>query len=795
MLITVFGGLAMFAGFIMLYLMTGTFSIREIIVQAAELADHPLMVPALVCVLLGAFTKSAQFPFHIWLPDAMEAPTPVSAYLHSATMVKAGLFLVARCSPIFAWQPEWFWLVSFVGLATLLYGSTRAVKQTDLKSLLAYSTISQLGLIMCLLGLGSASGFQAETGSSLLYTQATAAALFHLLNHAVFKGALFMVVGIVDHETGTRDLRKLGGLMTVMPVTFSIAAIGTLSMAGLPPFGGFLSKEMFFTAVLNVRRMELWSAGSWGGLVPVVAWLASVLTFVYSMVILVRAFGGKYSEERYAQKSHEASAGLLVPPTILASLVLVFGLFPSLPATALIEPAMSSIYPELLESGDRFDVHIRMWHGWTTEVGMTAALIAAGVLLVALYRRRGWQIGGTGQSSQLSLNRLYDKSIQLGERASARLTSFYMNGSIRRYLIYIFLFFIVSLGTTMFVSPIRLFDFKNYSPVIGYETAVVVTLGLAALAVSFSRNRIAAILFTGAAGYMIAMLFVLFRAPDLALTQLIVETVSVVLFLLCFKHLPKLKRETAGRRFKLTNALIAASVGILVTLISLGSNVGTDFTSISKYFIEESYRLAGGKNMVNVILVDFRGFDTMLEIVVLGIASLGIYAMIKLRLDDDTAANRTPAEHKLPGLASKRKIKSNDVVLKTVAQIVIFIISLFSVHLFFAGHNAPGGGFIGGLLTSAAVVLFAIAFGLDAVGRVLPVDYRKLTAIGLLTAVLTGTGAFLFDAPFLSHAFGHFDVPLLGDTELATAVLFDLGVYLTVIGVTLTIILAVGRER
>lgn len=793
MLITVFGGLAMFAGFILLYVMTDTFSVREIIAQVDVIKDHSLMVPALILVLLGAFTKSAQFPFHIWLPDAMEAPTPVSSYLHSATMVKAGLYLVARLSPVFAMRSEWFWIVSIGGLVTLLYGSLKAVRQTDLKALLAYSTISQLGLIMCLLGLGSAAGLQTETAVSLFFAQATAAALFHLVNHAVFKGALFMVVGIVDHETGTRDLRKLGGLISFMPVTFSIAVIGAFSMAGLPPFGGFLSKEMFFTSVLNIREMNMWSLESWGVLIPVVAWIASVFTFMYSMVLLVRTFGGKHQPELLPKKPHEAPVGLLISPTILAGLALAIGLFPALPTAWLVEPAMNAIHPSVLAAGEQFDIYIRMWHGWTTELFMTIALIVLGAILVYVYKMRGWKLPGSGEKARFTLNRLYDKTLQGSEYASEKLTSLYMTGSIRRYLIYIFLFFVIALGTTMLRLPVFNLDFSANAPVTGYEIAAVIVLALAALAVPFSQNRMASILLTGAVGYMVTLLFVLFRAPDLALTQLIVETVSVVLFLLCFKHLPKLKKEAVKIPFKLTNAIIAAAVGVVVTFIALGVGSNKEFTPISTFFMEESYNLAGGKNMVNVILVDFRGFDTMLEVIVLGIASLGIYAMATLRLGDQ--AKQPLNGNHLSNLALRREPKTNDVILMTTARVVIFIIVLFSINLFFAGHNAPGGGFIGGLLTAAAIILFVISFGMDAVGRVLPFNYRIMTGIGLLIAVLTGVGAFLFNAPFLSHSFDYFTLPILGETELATAVIFDLGVYLAVIGVTLTIILTVGRER
>lgn len=347
MLITVFGGLAMLAGFVLLYLMSGTFSIREIVDQVGTFTDHALFLPAMLLVLLGALTKSAQFPFHIWLPDAMAAPTPVSAYLHSATMVKAGIYLVARLSPVFAGQAEWFWIIGGVGMVTLFWGSFNAIRQTDLKGILAYSTISQLGLIMSLIGIGSAALAYTDEAESLLYTHAIAAAVFHLINHATFKGALFMMVGIVDHETGTRDIRKLGGLMTLMPISFTIAVIGTFSMAGLPPFNGFLSKEMFFTGALQAAKLDVFHAETWGVLFPIIAWVASVLTFVYSMIIVFRTFRGKAKLEQLEKKPHEAPLGMLLSPLILGSLVLVFFFFPNIPGYYLVEPAVAAIQPHL----------------------------------------------------------------------------------------------------------------------------------------------------------------------------------------------------------------------------------------------------------------------------------------------------------------------------------------------------------------------------------------------------------------------------------------------------------------
>ncbi|WP_424767782.1 Na+/H+ antiporter subunit A [Paenibacillus sp. sgz302251] len=792
MLITVFGGLAMLAGFVLLYIMTGTFSIREIIGSVDQITGHVLFIPALLLVLLGAFTKSAQFPFHIWLPDAMEAPTPVSAYLHSATMVKAGIYLVARLSPVFAGEAVWFWLVSAAGMITLFYGSYRAMKQIDLKAMLAYSTISQLGLVMSLLGLGSAAAVYTGTTDSLFYAKATMAAIFHLINHAVFKGALFMVVGIVDHETGTRDMRKLGGLMSVMPVTFSVALIGTFSMAGLPPFNGFLSKEMFFTSVLNIMQMDVFNMAFLAVFFPIVAWIASIFTFVYSMLLVFKTFTGKKQFEKLEKKPHEAPLGMLLPPVILGSLAVVFGLFPQLLSYSLIEPAMAAVHPSLLNPGDRFEVKISLWHGWTTEIFMTIGVVLIGILLFKLHHRL--KVLNQPLLSRFSLNQTYDGGIKLMDQGSNRLTNTYMTGSIRHYLIYIFVFLIASLGVTLFRSNALQFDFSKFAPMSIYEAVIIFALVVSVIAVPFARTRLMAIILTGTAGYMVTLFFVIFRAPDLALTQMIVETVSVTLFLLCFYHLPDLKREVTALRFRLSNFIISVAVGAVMTIIALSASSSRSFESISTFFLKESYNSAGGNNVVNVILVDFRGFDTLFEIVVLGIASYGIYAMIRLQVkesDDSQAQLHVKLENK-QGIQA---FKSNDVILKTISKVAIFIILTFSLYLFFAGHHNPGGGFIGALMTSAALVLLTMSFGMKTIQEVLPIDYRKLTAIGILIALLTGVGSFLFDVPFLTHYHQYVTFPLFGKQELATALLFDLGVYLTVIGITMTIILTIGRDK
>lgn len=630
MLITVFGGLSMLGGILMLYIITGTFSISETIAMSNQVINHPLFTATLILFLLGAFTKSAQFPFHIWLPDAMEAPTPVSAYLHSATMVKAGIYLVARMTPVFAHSGVWVWLVAGIGVLTLFWGSFSAVKQTDLKAILAFSTVSQLGMIMSLLGVGAAA-LHYGTIKDGYYIVAVTAAVFHLINHATFKGSLFMVTGIIDHETGTRDIRKLGGLMNFMPITFTLAIIGTFSMAGIPPFNGFLSKEMFFTGMLRVAKMDIFSLDTWGILFPIIAWAASVFTFLYSMMYVFKTFTGKYQPEKLEKKPHEAPIGMLISPVILASLVMIFGIFPNVLSHSIISPAMGAILPSLLVNGEAFDVHISHWHGPTsTELLMTIGVVIMGILLFRTLPK--WSGIYRMFPDRLALNHIYDRGLELIQIASRNITKTYMNGFIRTYLVYIFSFFILILATTLVYRNAFKLDFSNVAPIRFLEVILVLIIAVSSITIMFAKSRLTSIILLGAVGYTVALFFVIFRAPDLALTQLVIETVSVALFLLAFYHLPKLGKNEERIRFKLGNAIVSIGVGAIVTLIALSAHSNKMFDSIAQYYIENTYKKAGGENMVNVILVDFRGFDTMFEITVLGIAALGIFAMIKLRL-------------------------------------------------------------------------------------------------------------------------------------------------------------------
>ena len=630
MMITVAGGLFMLGGFILIAMMGGTFSIRELIGLAPELANEQYFVLALVFILLGAFTKSAQFPFYIWLPDAMEAPTPVSAYLHPATMVKAGIYLVARFTPIFALSEVWIWLVTGIGLLTLVWGSIFAVKQTDLKAILAFSTVSQLGLIMSLLGAG-AMAYHVDGAAETVFKYAAFAAIFHLINHATFKGSLFMIAGIVDHETGTRDIRKLGGLMSIMPISFTVAMIGSLSMAGVPLFNGFLSKEMFLTAMLSIQEFGLFSFDTFGLLFPVVAWIASVFTFTYSLYFVIYTFVKKGNVAKLPHKPHEAPIGMLISPIILATLVVVLFFIPNKLAELFIKPAVAVIQPFLYSSPADIDIHISAWHGFKPELWMTLGIFAVGTILFVTLSK--WQSIYAKWPTKLTLNHLYNVIMdRVLVNGVSRLDRLYMVGSIRTYIMYMMAAVSIFVIGTLFTQKAFNFTFEGTSSIQFFEIFIVGLLIIGTAVSAFAKSRIASIIGLGAVGYSVALFFVIFNAPDLALTQLVIETISVALFLLVFYHLPKFKEAKERKAFQIGRLGVSILVGAMVTLVALAAQSQKLVDSIKTYYEETVYSLAGGGNIVNVILVDYRGFDTLFEIAVLSIAGMAIFGMIKLRL-------------------------------------------------------------------------------------------------------------------------------------------------------------------
>nr|WP_139125060.1 Na+/H+ antiporter subunit A [Bacillus solimangrovi] len=616
MLITVFGGLAMLGGFVLLSVTAGTSSIRGVIDNADLVLNSPLFTGILILILLGAFTKSAQFPFHIWLPDAMEAPTPVSAYLHSATMVKAGIYLVARLSLLFAGTDLFFILVSGFGLLTLCWGSYMAVRQTDLKGILAYSTISQLGMIMSMLGIGT--------------EVAVFAAIFHIFNHATFKGSLFMVAGIVDHETGTRDIRRLGGLMTLMPITATLALFGTFSMAGmpLPILNGFLSKEMFFESTLNLGHEGSSLVATVAPFYPIIAIFGSIFTFVYSVLLFFKTFTGKGDLSKLEKKPHEPPFGMHLSPVILVALIVIIGLFPNLINGPIITPAVEAVY------GSAPDKHIYFWHGFNS-VPLLMSLIVVALGLVLYITREKWLSFYNVMPGRFSANKTYDYIVENVFTMSKKATSFYMTGSLRLYMSLILLFLVIVTGSIFIITDGFSISTDNLAPINWTEILIGLIMVGAAFATVLSNNRITSILVLGVVGFGLSLLFVIYRAPDLALTQLIVETVTVALFLLCFYHLPELKKREESVGNNLLNWIISISVGTIITLTAIASHSTKLFETISDYFVETSVPLGGGHNIVNVILVDMRGLDTMLEITVLGLAALAIFTMIKLRKDGE----------------------------------------------------------------------------------------------------------------------------------------------------------------
>lgn len=615
MLITIFGGLSMLAGFILLSIITGTTSIQAMIDQTNVILNNAYLPLILGFILLGAFTKSAQFPFHIWLPDAMEAPTPVSAYLHSATMVKAGLFLIARFSPIFS-NYEWFFIiVSTVGIITLCWGSYMAVRQTDLKAILAFSTISQLGMIMAMLGFGT--------------KIAVFAAVFHILNHATFKGSLFMVAGIVDHETGTRDIRKLGGLLTFMPMTATLALFGTFSMAGVPlPFlNGFYSKELFFESTLALNEGVHGLTNFLTQAIPYLAVFGSIFTFAYSVYFFFGVFAGRKQTDKLPKKPHEAPIGMLISPIILVLGVIVIGLFPNLVNGSFLAHAAQAVNSSVEYQS------IQFWHGFSTPFLMSLAVVGVGLIL--FLTRTKWVAVYRFFPGTWSFNKVYDAILQRLDAYTAKVTNFYMNGSLRVYMsIILVTMFIVTLGFMLLTGGITI-QYDNLADVTILEVSVVLIIIIAALGTIFANNKLAAILILGVVGYGVAILFVIYRAPDLALTQLVIETITVALFLLCFYHLPQLQKRTETAGTKVVNASIAITFGALMSLIAISAHSSNWFDSISDYFIETALSIGGGTNVVNVILVDMRGLDTLFEITVLGIAALAIYSLIKLRKDKE----------------------------------------------------------------------------------------------------------------------------------------------------------------
>lgn len=749
LVVTGMGGLALLAGVLVLGSIVGSYELSTILQSRALVDASPLAGVALVLILLGAFTKSAQFPFHFWLPHAMAAPTPVSAYLHSATMVKLGVFLLARIFPVFAGSEMWLWMVGGAGLATMTLAAYWAIFKDDLKALLAYSTISHLGLITLLFGIGT--------------PMAAVAGVFHILNHCAFKAALFMSAGIVDHEAGTRDLKQLGGLYSLMPVTGTLAVVAAAAMAGVPPLNGFISKEMLLEVSLHVH------AGSLPGwLVPAIVTGAALLSVTYSCRFAFGTFFGARPAS-FPHPPHEPPNGMRLPVALLVAICVAVGFFPVLVAEPMVEVAGTAVAGQELPA-----FHLALWHGFNTALMMSLIAVFGGA---ALYAGRGGLVAAhRAMTVRVVAKRIYDAVIDGTVRLSAAVTRALQNGSLQRYLsllvgaaIVVGLWPFWQLGYARGSLPSTPLD---NATIVAWLMLVVTALGTAA----FHRRRIIALLMLGVVGLVVTLAFVHFSAPDLALTQVSVEFVTIVLILMALHLLPETTpRESPPlRRARDVGLALAAGGGTMALVYAV---LTRPFESISEYHLANSVPGGGGHNVVNVILVDFRGYDTFGEISVLAIAALGIYALI-----DQFGLGRLS-----PGGADHADEAGHPLMLSVVARLVLPLALLVSVFLFMRGHNAPGGGFIAGLVTSIALILQYVAFGVGWTQRRLPADFHPVAALGVLIAGLTGVGSWLFGRPFLTSWHGHVYLPLIGDVELASAVSFDFGVYLVVVGATMLV--------
>lgn len=756
LVVTGAGGFALLAGVLLIGHTVGSFELADVLASGDMLRESSVYPVMLSLLLLGAFTKSAQFPFHFWLPHAMAAPTPVSAYLHSATMVKAGVFLLARFYPVLAGTDWWFYIVTTVGLTTLLVGAIMAMFQDDLKGLLAYSTISHLGLITLLFGMDS--------------PLSNVAALFHIINHATFKASLFMAAGIIDHETGSRNMRKLSGLRRYMPHTFLLAMVASLSMAGVPLLNGFLSKEMFFGEALSQAQV-----GPIGWLVPVMATVAAVFSVGYSVRFVMDVFFGPKPTRLPIHPPAEAPRYMRFPVEFLVIVCIVVGIFPSLTVAPLLSAAS---YASL--GGFVPEYSLAIWHGWNVPVLMSLIALAGGAVV---YRYREPLFTWSKRIDAWDAKLFFERCVQAVVRGATRVTSRLENGSFQWYasltLAAAFsaaLFALAGMTELAGTRPLTPLD-----PVTGLAFGVLAAG--AVMTVWLHHARLRALLTMGVSGLMVALIFARFSAPDLALTQVSVEVVTLVLLALALYYLPSFSPRESTKLQQGGRVFIAGGTGLMVSLLSYAV-LTRPYEPLSHFYVENSVSGGGGTNIVNVILVDFRGYDTLGEITVLGIAALGVIALLNhLQLFQPTCdpqgRNWARARHPL--------------VLETLSRVSLPFALLFAAYMFLRGHNEPGGGFIAGLITASALILQYIASGHVWVEERFKVRYQVVIACGVALAGLTGVGSFFFGAPFLTSAFGHEEVPLIGEVVWASALVFDLGVYLAVVGASMLILTSLGK--
>jgi multicomponent K+:H+ antiporter subunit A len=740
------GGLALIGGMVLLGLVAGSFDLATILARGDLVKAAPLYPVILALILIGCFTKSAQFPFHFWLPHAMAAPTPVSAYLHSATMVKAGVFLLARLWPVLAGTELYTVTVTTTGLVTMLLGAGVALFRHDLKSILAYSTISQLGMLVMLLG------FSLEAAAT--------AAVLHILNHAAFKAALFMSAGIVEHETGTRDIRRLGGLAKAMPITAAVATLAAASMAGLPPLGGFISKEMMLDETLH--------AGTWW--LPVLATLGAALSVGYSLRLAVHLFFGQPREAEPFGRAHDPAAGMWASPALLTALAVLLGLIPMILAAPLVAAAAGAVTGSALPH-----LELGLWHGVNLALILSSLAVAGGVALLWQHPRllSAWE-----RAPLPAAKRMFEAVLDHADHWTRKAIVAVHTPRLQTMLLASFAVTILLVIDGARVGGGVLTGPRATLPAAPTGIAAWALLVAATIAVAVdSANRLRALICVSVIGLIVCLAFAAFSAPDLALTQISVEVVTALLMLLALNLLPKSPPRLSSVRRQWRDGGIALAGGVLIGGIAWAMLTRDPGPSIAAYHLANAKPGGGGTNVVNVILVDFRGFDTFGEIIVLGIAGLGIFALLEPVAKGAAGARLRAWRPDMP-----RSPERHPMMLVTASRIILPLTLTVGLYLFLRGHNQPGGGFIAALVVSIAFLIQYLAAGFDWSNARKPFAEHKLIASGVLTAWATGVGAMVLGSDFLTSWFDHFHLPLIGEFELASAMLFDTGVFLTVLG-------------
>jgi multicomponent K+:H+ antiporter subunit A len=795
-IVTGTGGLALFGGVLLLGQMAGGYDLDTVLAAGSSLVNHPWYPAALGLIALGALTKSAQFPFHFWLPHAMAAPTPVSAYLHSATMVKAGVFLLARLWPVLSGSDGWFWIIGGAGLCSLLLGGYLAIFQQDMKGVLAYSTISHLGLITLLLGMNSA--------------LALVAAVFHIVNHATFKATLFMAAGIVDHETGTRNIRKLSGLYRAMPMTAALAVAAAAAMAGVPLLNGFLSKEMFFAETVFLDRPD-WQRIA----LPLAATLAGMFSVAYSLRFIRQVFFGPLALD-LPRVPHEPTRGMLIPSALLVLACVLVGLFPSFTVGPFLALAIDAI---LGESAPTYDLAV--WHGLNLPLYMSLMSLGGGAALYGVFL---WCGGGSSAISgltppleKLDGKRIFDAFLPLLRRCADWVLRHVSSPRLQAQLLVIFG---LSLGAALLIvlTGTTAWGTRTLIPVDPAFVLLWVMGAACALSVAWLAkfHRFAALSLSGGAGLATCLTFVWFSAPDLALTQLTVEAITVVLLLLGLRWLPR-RDEHYGSEYgpvpttrlrRLRDVLLSVVCGGGLAALTYAILSRSDVDGISPFFVENALPLGGGLNVVNVILVDFRGFDTFGEITVLGIVALTVFALLRRfrPAPESVPLPRQQSEQNAAaGLADDEphasdptaRLPEGYMMLPAVlVRLLLPLAVLVSLFFFLRGHNAPGGGFVGGLMLAIALILQYLVGSASWVEWHLRIHPVVCIAVGLLCAAAAGiSGIGTGDAaPFLTSRSWHGMLPLLGEVHLSSVLLFDLGVYLLVLGATVLILGSIAHQ-